>query len=487
MEDSFKVRVETAFGSLSSPFSVPLSSSLWCLTDEELEKRPWNRESESPADDDDEDPFPLDMDRLLSAKGKLGVDDENRDPNPNPNCNADAGGYCREVDDALQELDDEAGEGTSGRGPSTSCQSREAVHDEEGELDVRSSIGMGCTLDFEDEEDEYDKVAVGRETTGDRLYMSDASDYTPHVDSYNEIRISFKEASRYSRANHFAAKLRLKEDAEAAESFNSLHVSEPTVAVVSDGPSNGKDAEAARNSSSLHVSEQAVSVFSDSQNNKDAEVARWFNSLDESEQTLAVVSHAQNNASEDGKSLKSILKRKEDQISGIKSEKRVRFEPGCKDQNALHEEVSSRPQDSSLVPDYICNPSRYTHYSFDSLSDMSEKSNCQAYMDFLSTTKKPKQSQHDEVLVDLTKPVIFNPQKKATGKEAAQIKEITLGPPFRKSLPVSFASGERAEDEVNEMEIDDEQETTAMKVGNGKGATRQYCLKRTDELNDSDS
>jgi len=149
MEDSFKVRVERAFGSLSSPCSAPLSSSLWCLTDEELEKRPWNRESESPADDDDEDPFPLDIDRLLSAKSKLGVDDENRDPNPNPNCNADAGCYFWEVENALQELEGGAGEGTSGRGPTTSSQSREAVHDEEEELDARSSIGMDCTLDFE--------------------------------------------------------------------------------------------------------------------------------------------------------------------------------------------------------------------------------------------------------------------------------------------------------------------------------------------------
>lgn len=458
MEDSFKARVERAFGLLSSPSSAALSSSLWCLTDEELEKRPWNRESESPAEDDGEDPFPLDIDRLLSAKSKLGVDDENRDPNPNPNCKAYAGCYCWEVE-------------------KTSSQSHEAVHDEEEGLDVRSSIGMDCTLDFEEEEDEYDKVAVGRETTGDHLYISDVTDYMPHLDSYNEIRISFKEASMDSRANHFAAKLRLKEDAEAAKSFNSLH-----------------------------VSEQAVSVFSDSQNNKDVEAARRFNSLDVSERTLAVVSHAQNNASEDRKGLKSILKRKEDQISGLKSEKRVRFEPGCKDndereperdrnvapetsdgENALHEELSSRPQHSSLVPDYIRSPSRYTHYSFDSLSYMSEESNCQAYMDFLTTIRRSKQSQPDEVLADPTKPVIFNPQKNATGKEAAQSKEITMEPLLKKSLPVSYAFGKRAENEINEMEIDDEQETTAMKVGNGKRATRQYRLKQTYESNDSDS
>ena len=64
MEDSFKVRVDKVFGSLNSSSSSSLSS-LWCLTDDEIERRQWNRDKTIPQpqlekdlqdlDDDDDD------------------------------------------------------------------------------------------------------------------------------------------------------------------------------------------------------------------------------------------------------------------------------------------------------------------------------------------------------------------------------------------------------------------------------------------------
>ncbi|EFJ28186.1 hypothetical protein SELMODRAFT_441268 [Selaginella moellendorffii] len=49
----------------------------------------------------------------------------------------------------------------------------ENVDEEEEMIRVQAMVGMDTTLDYEDEEDEYDKVAVGREGAGDRLYTSD--------------------------------------------------------------------------------------------------------------------------------------------------------------------------------------------------------------------------------------------------------------------------------------------------------------------------
>nr|XP_027102077.1 uncharacterized protein LOC113723010 [Coffea arabica] len=74
-------------------------------------------------------------------------------------------------------------------------------HEDGQDWDIRSSIGLDCTLDFEDEEDEYDKVAVGREKAGEGC-------------------------SQRPRANHMAAKLRLREDAEAAGDFDTSKLSE---------------------------------------------------------------------------------------------------------------------------------------------------------------------------------------------------------------------------------------------------------------------
>ncbi|GJV74210.1 hypothetical protein Tco_1494205, partial [Tanacetum coccineum] len=46
-----------------------------------------------------------------------------------------------------------------------------SFHDKcpDNDLDVRSSIGLDPTLDFEDEEDEYDKIAAGTENADGHL------------------------------------------------------------------------------------------------------------------------------------------------------------------------------------------------------------------------------------------------------------------------------------------------------------------------------
>ncbi|EPS68847.1 hypothetical protein M569_05921, partial [Genlisea aurea] len=72
-------------------------------------------------------------------------------------------------------------------------------------FDVKSNIGRDCTLDYEEEEDEYDKVAVGTAESGDRLYMSfPAVDDGVEVNGYGELPTTFDSASRDPRANHAA-------------------------------------------------------------------------------------------------------------------------------------------------------------------------------------------------------------------------------------------------------------------------------------------
>lgn len=63
---------------------------------------------------------------------------------------------------------------------------------------------------------------------GEKVYacMKDVNDYETEADEWVELPASFKERENDPRANLIAAKLRLKEDTEAVNKLNSLHVSE---------------------------------------------------------------------------------------------------------------------------------------------------------------------------------------------------------------------------------------------------------------------
>lgn len=116
MEDSFNVRVNKVFGSLPTPAA---SSSLWCLTDEEIEKREWNRDKGSPVNDDEPKPYPENLDAFANiSKGgsefKTSLEDEDDEEDENDKA-------------GLVERDDEPAD----------------------VWDVRASIGKDCTLDNE--------------------------------------------------------------------------------------------------------------------------------------------------------------------------------------------------------------------------------------------------------------------------------------------------------------------------------------------------
>lgn len=351
-----------------------------------------------------------------------------------------------ELEKDLDVLDDDDEEGEEEEAGASSSSSKAAAkpddyNDEEWE--IKSSIGLDCTLDNEEEEDEYDKVAVG-EKDGNYLYMKDVNDYETEADSFREIPTSFKDAIRDPRANHLAAKLRLKEDAEATKKRLE------------------EDVEAANKINSLRVTED-----DDPPASVDAQIR----------------------TSEDG-SLKSILKRK-DTGSDSKSQKRVRFDSECKLDDGdgsdgtkdaaikatVSEQESGVVQDySSQVPDYIRNPSRYTHYNFDSLLDVDEESNRQAYMDFLNLVKKSDatESRPDDSSDDL-KSVTFIPRRK--NGDVTLVESSLQSKQNRVDLPPRIAAGD---DEACMMEEDEPQEVAGKKASSQRSG-RQYRMKPSSE------
>ncbi|KAK9090006.1 hypothetical protein Sjap_023183 [Stephania japonica] len=121
MDDTFKARVDKIFGSLSN---TPQSSlrTLWSLTDEEVEKREWNRESSVP--DRDENPCSSSFDGFLAKERRASSEKKSR---------GFRGGF--EEDLSGGDNDDDGGDGGD--------------EEERDEWDVRASIGLDRTLDNE--------------------------------------------------------------------------------------------------------------------------------------------------------------------------------------------------------------------------------------------------------------------------------------------------------------------------------------------------
>ncbi|XP_062105322.1 uncharacterized protein LOC133816974 [Humulus lupulus] len=393
-EDSFKLRVNKIFGSLNSSSTSAFSSSasastpsslnsLWCLTDEEIVRKEWNRDKDIP---------------------------EQPEPESNSVPKYD---HPTELDKDLEDLDDEEEE-VEDKSLSTKPAKPDDYNDEEWE--VKSCIGLDCTLDFEEEEDEYDKVAVGDEKP------EEIDDYGIDIDSGNVLPTSFKQVTKDPRANHLAAKLRLKEDAEAA------------------------------------------------------------NNIDQAVDTASNVSNP-----------KSILKRKDNTVDS-RSLKRVRFDPECKDNDNGGDTDAAHADDFGAgVPDFLRNPSRYTHYTFDdSSSELNEESNKQAYMDFFNMMKRSSNSDDDRDAsgFDSFGSVTFIPRKKS-GDTNAMVDSCTelvqqvginkdVSPAIRRGVSISIAAVDVEESEVSAME-EDEPESMADRKSNSQKPGRQYRMKARSE------
>ncbi|GKU92900.1 hypothetical protein SLEP1_g6563 [Rubroshorea leprosula] len=417
MDDTFKLRVEKIFGSLrSSTSTTPLEQrpSLWSLTDDEVERREWRRDADTT--DRHDMPCSSSFDEFLKEERK----------------HRNEKNWRKELEDDLEDVDDD-GEGGDVR----------RKNDVDGDdWSIKSSIGLDRTLDNEEEEDEYDKVASGRDYAG-KVYMSDINDHGLYLNSQNVLHGSANDKSkRDPRANYLAARMRLKEDdADARSSHHS-------------GDTENKE--------------------------------------------------PQSKSFDRGSLLRSILKRKDDN-AGFKPQKRVRFDPSYEnDSEVVSQKFKEFPagtlsknvkapdgglpfaEDAPKVPDYVLNPSRYTRYSLDS-SEVDDESNTNACMDFLELVKKlkPKESgsELEDGQSDLPK-VTFIPKKKSinvqAGNNGGEVQEMEVEGKqslLPSGLPQGIAAGEAQQCEEGELE-DDGAGTSAIVQKHG----RSYRQKpRSDE------
>ncbi|KAL3526247.1 hypothetical protein ACH5RR_010903 [Cinchona calisaya] len=424
MEDTFRVRVDKVFGSLTSSsssdiFTPSSSSSLWSLSNEEIERKEWKRHSPP-----DQQPTPL------------------------------------QLHSDLQELNDQQ-------------------ITQEQDWDIRSTIGLDCTLDFEEEEDEHDKVATGREEAGALLYMCDIVDYGIGVNAHNELPSSFAEATRDPRANHMAAKLRLREDAETAGNFDTLKLSEIYAPSLTNAQSNVVD--------DTIIPKPILKKREKPMDEKSPKRVRFH------KQSLGPKDSSTGSCSVEETSTVGAFDLPDSLSSGIEAkaadqDSSLPQKSSSNEESAVLEDSSSLPKVCTSVPDYLRNPTRYTRYNLDSSNDMDDESNRKAYMEFLNQLKKPRTAdlQLDDSSVSFQHSLTFTPKKKrhdsslVKDNEFKQYQgEISKEKPF----PVGIAAGDaQAQDgEVCAME-EDAVETVVGKYSHKPG--RQY---RTRSKTDMDS
>ncbi|CAL9749838.1 unnamed protein product [Musa acuminata subsp. burmannicoides] len=412
MDDSFDARVKRLFGSRLFE-TVPDSNfpeSSWSVVGGEVERQRWNRES-GDGRDREGDPCASAFEEGGCFAKKMKSARRDRE---------------RRFEDDLDEVDDDEEDEEGGGGE----YDLEDDGDRE-EREIRASVGLDPTLDYEEEEDEYDRRALNDDNTGDRVYMRDVKDHGPHL-NFHTVVPDFIDASseethdfsRDPRADHFAAGVRLKEDKKAVE--------------------NG-------HSSLTRIDEEHP------------------------EQLPIKIADAIN--------LKPILKRKESQVDP-KPKKRVRFNPGCEgDQLKIIEEhkdshmvpqvvergygpAVTRETNSDLseisqgIPDYLRNPSKYTCYTLDWSDKDDDETNKQAFEDFSNLVKRSNLDQMSlEIPVEIPKSITFTPQRKprdamSIDTGSRDIHEDSVNEPDVSACSTGIAAGYSPENDVHEMEED---------------------------------
>ncbi|XP_071740069.1 uncharacterized protein [Rutidosis leptorrhynchoides] len=262
--------------------------------------------------------------------------------------------------------------------------------------DIRSSIGLDPTLDYEEEEDAYDKIAEGRENGGDRLFMKDVTHHGPYLNSHNILPTSTYDVKKDPRANHDAAKTRLKQDDDDDDDDEPM----------------------------LNEEESFVSA----------------------------------SVRDNGITIKSILKRKNNDVA--QPRKLVRFDPNCKNHDDhLTNTAIPVPEVSEnmrSVPDYIMNPSKYTRYELHDSSHYG--SNSEAYLEFLEQLKNPKhvelEHKSGEPSVVLPISVAFIPRKMrgdAGSENERRVKQLTTQ--AGSSIGIAVVEVQQGESEMQEDEL----------------------------------
>ncbi|MCO5614456.1 hypothetical protein L7F22_068738 [Adiantum nelumboides] len=214
--------------------------------------------------------------------------------------------------------------------------------EEEGRI-MRQMVGLDTTLDYEDEEDEFDKAAFGLDgSEDDRLYMKGIQEADIKQSTSRSLPSSLydlKNLRRDPRANHSAARARLEEDAKTATATCTTMRSVETTAAAKVSDEDVRDVNAngtgvKRSSEDLPASQQGTPAS----------------------------------------------------LESSKPPKRVRFaldlqEPGDANANTQKQFVRHKPNSGSVsqVPDHVRNPSKYTHYTLDWSVEDNDMSNLKAF------------------------------------------------------------------------------------------------------------
>lgn len=289
---------------------------------------------------------------------------------------------------------------------------------------------------------------MGREKAGDRLYMKDIVDYGIETNSHHQLPSSFRNVPRDPRANHMAAKLRLKEDAETAGTFDSLKLSD-----VSMPPAKDEQVNQLSNGNAPKPILKRKEILPDGKSSKRVRFqGELVGTNDTGEQSSPTPTGGTTTSQrEEGNLSQDEYSMGEAKVAGGE----VFSLP--QNSNSADEAAASLEKGSySSVPDYVKNPSRYTRYTLDSSDDMDEESNRKACMDLLNLLKKPNAAAEEtfESSVCSPKSLIFTPKKKANDTSGVskhnELKQNQTDISKEKAFPVAIAA-EDAEYGGNEV------------------------------------
>eukprot|EP00249_Psilotum_nudum_P012950 c24066_g1_i1 orf=137-1717(+) len=401
MEDaSFKSRVQQAFGALRSSST---SQRFWSVSEQEVERREWKtRQRDSSRDNAHCGAYYEEIARLVrqSRRGKSGRDIEGK-------WEDDLEAHRDEND---MDIDHSWGSARGSNSRDEEGDWRERDMEEEGK-EMRMMVGLDSTLDFEDEEDTYDKVAIGREGVGERLYMKDVQGSEDKINSFNVLPCSLSElrnVPRDPRANHLAARERLDEDSREAGTLSSRQY------VESEQKQGFKRKSASETVMSRQDDECLIETKSILKKQKLGNGSHIYfpivKPLEEIHAVESVPFPLKEPVVKDLESLPVVnqetgeseppplekghfedckLSSIEDNVKNVQDKKltkRVRFvlhdsENSCDLQDIQVPAVTNKASHghSSVVPDYVRNPSKYIHYTLDWSDEDDEKQNVEAF------------------------------------------------------------------------------------------------------------
>ncbi|KAG0610459.1 hypothetical protein M758_7G067200 [Ceratodon purpureus] len=412
MEASFRSRIDRTFGFLNDAKSDG-ETHLWNVEERAASQKNMGLSRRAREGDCDDDEASADADFLKSGSGKRregkGERLDARFFGAEALEELDSGGEDDDDDDDDEddveeqmrvgkkkkgageqsgiELVNRASDEGGGAGSSEPPKREEDDDDDEEVREVREMVGMDDTLDFEEEEDEFDKVAVGADGTDDRLFLSRVRNFGANRQQLNPLPTTFiemRQASRDRRANHKAALARLEEDDREAATRAAKKLLQAT-----EESKVGKleTVEEPKMVENLPVrqgnGEEAMDIDGDGP--KDEPIPE---SRNETQKSVAGNLDREGKPRKPGKRVRFSM----DEIAGAEPD------AGRPDQTpkmaapllhggtdempstaitrtALH----STPNRYSRVPDYVKNPSKYIHYTLDWSDEDEEKANVAAF------------------------------------------------------------------------------------------------------------